>query len=57
MSKVAMVVGSEPVCDSRNRDSMESWHRSEKQLQCQEVAAATEGEQELGGHLAGIRRW
>lgn len=52
-----MVVGSEPVCDSRNRDYMESWHRSEKQLQCQEVAAATEGEQELGGHLAGIRRW
>lgn len=54
MSKVALVVGSDPVCDSRSRDSMESWLRSEKQLQCQEVVAGTEGEQELGGHLAGI---
>lgn len=46
MSKVALVVGSDPVRDSRSRDSMESWLRSEKQLQCQEVVAGTEGEQE-----------
>ena len=54
MSKVAVVAGSDPVRDSRSRSSTESWRRSEKQLRCQEVAAGTEGEQELGGHLAGI---
>ena len=54
MSKVAMVAGSDRVRDSRSRSSTESWRRSEKQLRRQEVAAGTEGEQELGGHLAGI---
>ncbi|CAN0523676.1 unnamed protein product [Rangifer tarandus platyrhynchus] len=38
----------------RSRNSTECWRRSEKQLRCQEVAAGIEGEQELGGHLAGI---
>lgn len=49
-----MVAGSDRVRDSRSRSSTESWRRSEKQLRRQEVAAGTEGEQELGGHLAGI---
>nr|CAI9710006.1 unnamed protein product [Rangifer tarandus platyrhynchus] len=38
----------------KSRNSTECWRRSEKQLRCQEVAAGIEGEQELGGHLAGI---